>query len=63
MPLARDDKGGPKIAPAQQALFDALFGDLPLSLRMLLKHASIAPGKFSRKPAGWGAWRRISSNR
>lgn len=59
--LERDAKGDRKIAKAQQATFDALFKDLPLSLRIFLKHASISPGKFYRKPAGWGAWQRLTT--
>jgi hypothetical protein len=60
MPIQRDGKDEPKIAPAQQAIFDGLFGDLPVSLQTFLKYASISPGRFYRKPAGWGAWKRVS---
>lgn len=60
MPIMRDGKDEPKISPAQQAIFDGLFRDLPMSLQTFLKYASISPGRFYRKPAGWGAWKRVS---
>jgi len=59
IPLEKDSKGQRQISAEQQKLFDQLFTDLPRSLRVFLKNATLSPGKFCRKPAGWGPWRRI----
>jgi hypothetical protein len=57
IPVQRDAAGSPIFSKEQQALFDRLFAELPFSLRVFLKNASLRPGNFCRKPAGWGAWR------
>jgi len=60
MPLDEDQAGQKKVSDKQQKVFDQLFRDLPVSLSVYLKNATLAPGRFCRKPAGWGAWRRVS---
>jgi len=60
IPLKEDSKGQRQISSEQQKLFNQLFSDLPWSLRVFLKNATLSPGKFCRKPAGWGPWRRVS---
>jgi hypothetical protein len=52
----RDSAGRPIFSKEQQGLFNRLFADLPFSLSVFLKNASLQPGKFCQKPAGWGAW-------
>lgn len=59
MPLRRDAKGDPKIPPEQQKIFDQLYSEMPFALKVFLKNAVVPAGKYCRKPAGWGPWRKV----